>query len=185
MAQVRTRNAVLNAVYSRGVALELGDRKGVQRVQVGRHQLAFNWQHVPILIDSGLPLDDMMAWQKIDVAGATVRQQAGLKYFPDRPHTARLREPMYFRFTLYVPTADRDLHLVLDTWERGYVWVNDLLVSRYWSVAGPHRTVHVPAAYLRIGANSIVLLELSGTGDFTLRFAETPDLGQAAPLPSW
>ncbi|GAA1737545.1 beta-galactosidase [Isoptericola hypogeus] len=70
-----------------------------------------------------------------------------------------------------------DTYLALPGWAKGFVWVNDVLLGRYWKV-GPQRTLYVPAPLLRPGANTVTVLEQHRAGtDLELRAA--PDLGTA------
>ena len=109
----------------------------------------------------------------------------GRRFVSPSAATRQLDEPHFYRFEHYATSNDRSLYLRLDGWERGYVWINGRLLSRYWTIGGPQLTVHVPAIYLRTGNNEIVLLELSGVSDFTIVFAAVPDLGPPAPIPEW
>ncbi|MFK4836448.1 beta-galactosidase family protein [Microbacterium sp. ZW T2_14] len=68
--------------------------------------------------------------------------------------------------------------LFLDTagWGKGYALVNGFLLGRYWS-SGPQRTLYVPAAAVRAGENSIVVIELDRVTDPVARFVAEPELG--------
>ncbi|MEN2740261.1 beta-galactosidase family protein [Microbacterium sp. X-17] len=69
-----------------------------------------------------------------------------------------------------------DLFLDTRTWGKGYVFVNDFLLGRYWH-NGPQRTLFVPAPVVQAGTNVIVVLELEQVMDTTARFTGEPDLG--------
>lgn len=78
--------------------------------------------------------------------------------------------------------ADIDLaepaDLFLDTsgWGKGYAWVNDFFLGRYWR-RGPQRTLYVPGPATRAGRNRVVIVELEAVTDATVRFLPRPDLG--------
>jgi hypothetical protein len=58
---------------------------------------------------------------------------------------------------------------------KGFVWVNDFLLGRYWDL-GPQHTLYVPAPLLQLGPNRVTVLELEHCN----RVLETcggPDLG--------
>ncbi|WP_298194507.1 beta-galactosidase family protein [Novosphingobium sp.] len=57
--------------------------------------------------------------------------------------------------------------LDLRGWGKGYVWVNGRNLGRYWS-AGPQRGVFVPAPWLKVGANEVVVLDLFGPTETVL-----------------
>lgn len=73
---------------------------------------------------------------------------------------------------------DAPVDLFLDTvgWGKGFALVNGFLLGRYWS-SGPQRTLSVPAAALREGVNSLVMIELDRVTHPVARFVSAPDLG--------
>jgi beta-galactosidase len=44
-------------------------------------------------------------------------------------------------------------------WGKGYAWVNGHNLGRHWSV-GPQHALFVPAPYLKVGRNEIIVLDL-------------------------
>jgi len=52
-------------------------------------------------------------------------------------------------------------------WGKGYVWVNGHKLGRYWSV-GPQRALFVPAPWLNVGDNEVIVLDLHSEGERTL-----------------
>ncbi|MGY1433741.1 glycoside hydrolase family 35 protein [Streptomyces reniochalinae] len=70
-----------------------------------------------------------------------------------------------------------DAFLALPGFAKGFVWVNDTLLGRYWEV-GPQRTLYVPGPLLRAGANSLTVLELERFGAH-LALVDRPELGPA------
>lgn len=57
--------------------------------------------------------------------------------------------------------------LDLRGWGKGYVWVNGHNLGRHWSV-GPQRSLFVPAPWLRVGENEVIVLDLHAGGERTL-----------------
>ena len=57
---------------------------------------------------------------------------------------------------------------------KGVVWVNGHLLGRFWKI-GPQQTLYVPAPWLKVGTNEVVVFELEGAGATTLQ-------GLAAPV---
>jgi len=72
--------------------------------------------------------------------------------------------------------APADLFLATAGWGKGYALVNGFLLGRYWS-NGPQRTLYVPAAALRAGENTVVMVELDRVAEPVVRFVAQPDLG--------
>ncbi len=71
--------------------------------------------------------------------------------------------------------------LLIDTagWGKGYAFVNGFFLGRYWQ-AGPQRTLVVPRGATRSGRNRIVIVELEGVRDPTLRLVDRLQLGHLA-----
>jgi beta-galactosidase len=51
-----------------------------------------------------------------------------------------------------------DTFLDMRSWTKGWVWVNGHNLGRYWFI-GPQQTLYVPGPWLKVGENSIVVLE--------------------------
>ncbi|XP_055710052.1 beta-galactosidase-like isoform X2 [Phlebotomus papatasi] len=68
--------------------------------------------------------------------------------------------PVFFLGNLRL-TADNigDTYLDPSGWGKGVLYVNGFNLGRYWPVAGPQITMYVPQSILRVGDNSILLLE--------------------------
>nr|WP_312855239.1 beta-galactosidase [Agromyces agglutinans] len=77
------------------------------------------------------------------------------------------------RFELDEPA---DLYLDTLDWGKGVVWVNGILLGRYWR-RGPQRTLIVPSPVTRAGTNEVLVLEFEAFADPTVRFLEAPELG--------
>lgn len=58
---------------------------------------------------------------------------------------------------------------------KGFVWINDFLLGRYWD-RGPQQTLYVPGPLLKRGENRINVLELEQSGG-VLETREAPELG--------
>ncbi len=69
-------------------------------------------------------------------------------------------QPGFYRGTFSVQETG-DTFLDLRGWGKGYVWVNDRLLGRYWFV-GPQQTLYLPGVWLKPGLNTITVLDLHG-----------------------
>ncbi|NCD72437.1 glycoside hydrolase family 35 protein [Mucilaginibacter agri] len=52
-----------------------------------------------------------------------------------------------------------DTYLDMSGWGKGVVWVNGHNLGRYWNI-GPQQTLYVPAEWLKMGHNEIVVFDL-------------------------
>jgi beta-galactosidase len=71
-----------------------------------------------------------------------------------------------------------DTFLLMEGWDKGYVWVNGQNLGRYWQSQGPQRTLYVPGPWLRAGQpNEVVVLELSRApaGGLAVESVAVPD----------
>eukprot|EP00937_MAST-01D_sp_MAST-1D-sp2_P000841 g841.t1 len=93
--------------------------------------------------------------------------------------------PTFYRGTLHVAGAPHDTWVLDAGWGKGVVWVNGHNVGRYWRAMGPQHALYVPAPWMRMGDNDVVVLEIDGqaTGAApTLQFGAGPDFsGKPAP----
>jgi beta-galactosidase len=130
----------------------LGQGKGILGgVRVDR-RLVHNWTMYR------LPLDE---WSGPDTArAATAAPCDGRAGFATA--TLTLDEPA-------------DTFLGLPGFAKGFVWVNDTLLGRYWEI-GPQTTLYVPGPLLRRGENTLTVLELERFGD-RLTLHDRPALG--------
>ncbi|WP_225804561.1 beta-galactosidase [Streptomyces sp. NK15101] len=130
----------------------LGQRKGILGGVRVERRLVHGWSMRP------LPLDE---WTAEDLARAATAAEPA----DDRGiATAQLHvgEPA-------------DTFLALPGFGKGFVWVNDTLLGRYWEV-GPQMTLYVPRPLLRSGANVLTILELDHFGGH-LELLDAPLLG--------
>jgi len=58
-------------------------------------------------------------------------------------------------------------------WGKGLVWVNGHNLGRYWRV-GPQQSLYLPAPWLKLGVNKIIVLDLEETADRSIESAIDP-----------
>ncbi|WP_166852981.1 beta-galactosidase [Isoptericola sp. BMS4] len=132
----------------------LGEHKGVVGDVLVDRRIVHGWHSAPVPLDR---LDPDALW---DAGADAAPDGAGL----------------LARTTFHVDEP-ADTFLALPGWAKGFAWVNDVLLGRYWEV-GPQRTLYVPAPLLRSGDNTVTVLEQhrAGTG---LELRPGPELGEA------
>ena len=92
-----------------------------------------------------LPLDDAPARLVFGAAGA-----------------AAAAGPLFLRGSLEIDGAPTDTYLDARGLSKGLVWLNGVLLGRYWEDAGPQHALYAPAPFLRSGSNEVVVLDLEG-----------------------
>ena len=68
-----------------------------------------------------------------------------------------------------------DTYLDVQHWGKGSAWINGHNLGRYWNV-GPQQTLYIPAEWLKVGTNEIVIFELSGTTKTSINSLDKPIL---------
>ena len=63
-------------------------------------------------------------------------------------------------FTIGEGVIINDTYLDMTNWQKGVAFINDFNLGRYWPVAGPQKTLYVPASVIKSGVNKIVLFEI-------------------------
>ena len=121
--------------------VEIHDRKGLQGP-------------VKLVTARGIeyPLDGPWEVFRLPLDAA---QLASLKWKPGKANG-----PAFWRGTVHV-SEPADTFLNLYTWGKGVIWVNGRCLARFWNI-GPTQTAYLPGAWLKAGANEIVILDLLG-----------------------
>lgn len=70
-----------------------------------------------------------------------------------------------------------DTFLDMRDWGKGMVWVNGHALGRFWEI-GPQQTLFLPGCWLKEGRNEVIVLDLKGPREPTLRGLEKPILDQ-------
>ena len=89
--------------------------------------------------------------------------------------------PMFFHATLNLKPnnsgvfADTFVDVISNGFEKGVIFVNGLNLGRYWN-KGPQNRLYLPAQWLHVGANHIVIFEEKKAGS-KISFKSKPDLG--------
>jgi beta-galactosidase len=97
----------------------------------------------------------------------------------DRPSKLHLVKavcegPCFYRGTLRVDTP-ADTFLDTSSFSKGEVWLNGRALGRIWGI-GPQRTLYVPAPWLHVGENEVIVLDLEGRSGRSMWARDTPIL---------
>ncbi|KAL7637272.1 UNVERIFIED_CONTAM: hypothetical protein RMT77_011984 [Armadillidium vulgare] len=84
--------------------------------------------------------------------------------------------------------SPKDTFLRLDGWTKGYAWINDFLLGRYWPAVGPQVTLYIPSGLLHFDDNKILLLELEKApckenSSCNVSLVDIPEVN--GPTPEW
>ncbi|MET9824988.1 glycoside hydrolase family 35 protein [Streptomyces sp. NPDC006349] len=130
----------------------LGQGKGILGGVRVERRLVHGWTMRP------LPLD---RWTSRDVARAAAAA----------PSDGRAG----FATAVLSVTEPADAWVALPGFGKGFLWVNDTLLGRYWEI-GPQTTLYLPGPLLRPGDNTLTVLELERLGD-RVTLHDRPELG--------
>ncbi len=126
----------------------LRDRKGIIENLWIDNQYMFHWEMFSIELDEVV----------LDFSRATTE-----------------RFPQFYEGTFELAETG-DTFLNMEGWKKGNVFINGFNLGRYWEI-GPQKTLYLPAPFLNVGENTIQILELEGTKQQEVLFANKPDLG--------
>ncbi len=133
---------------------EMADNeKGLVRSARIGQQYMFGWTMYP------LTMDDLSKLEFLPQNGSTEQSST------------------FFRGTLEIAGTPKDTFMRLDSFHKGFVTVNGFNVGRYWTDAGPTKTLYIPAPILKEGSNEVIVFELHGCSENTVCFVDEPDLG--------
>ena len=85
--------------------------------------------------------------------------------------------PRFLRGTLTIGETPRDTFLRLDDFTKGFVLINGFNLGRFYTPAGPQKTLYVPAPLLKQGENEIIVFESDGFHSPVVEFVDKPELG--------
>ena len=129
---------------------KLLDKKGLlDGVRLGP-QFHFGWEMLP------LPMEDLSNLQWTDEADG----------------------PRFLRGWLSIDETPKDTFLKLDNFTKGFVLVNGFNIGRFYTPAGPQKTLYIPAPLLKQGENEIIVFESDSFHSPTVEFVDTPELGK-------
>jgi beta-galactosidase len=144
---------------------EVHDRKGILgpvRFRNGTNDIPLRgWEIFK------LPLDEKML--------ASLRYSA-LIMNDTRPYYG---PPAFYRASVHIEKPG-DTWLDMRPWGKGYAWVNGHNLGRYWNI-GPQQTMYVPGAWLKPGANEIIILDLLGPEKPVIAALDHPILDELRP----
>ncbi len=129
----------------------MGDNKGITGVKFGQ-QYHFGWDMFP------LEMDD-------------------LTKVPFEANSSGAEKPSFMRGKLIIDDEPADTFIRLDDFHHGFVVVNGFNLGRYYTDAGPQKTLYCPAPMLKKGENEIIVFEMDSSSSNVIEFTDTPDFG--------
>jgi beta-galactosidase len=130
----------------------IGRHKGLLGPALVDRRIVQGWDSTPVALQE---------WSSVELAGAVASGPA-------------TTQAGFAVATFHVDTL-ADTFLALPGSSRGLVWVNGFLLGRYWEI-GPQVTLYCPAPLLRVGENTVTVLELERLGGI-LELRDRPELG--------
>ena len=97
-----------------------------------------------------------------------------VRFSPAQP--GKIAGPGLLRGTFSL-TRTGDTFLDTRALTKGVAWVNGHLLGRFWNI-GPQQTLYIPAPWLKVGTNEVVIFELEPKGDPKLSGLTAPVYSQ-------
>jgi beta-galactosidase len=138
--------------------VEVHDRKGLQG---------------PVNLTRGTNTTQLTDWY-VYLLPLDEKMLAGLHY-----QSTATNHPSFYRARVNIE-APGDTWLDMRPWGKGYAWVNGHNLGRYWNI-GPQQTMYVPGAWLKKGANEIIILDLLGPEKPVIAALDHPILDELHP----
>ena len=127
------------------------DKKGIQDVRIGLRFIS-DWT----------------------ITTLRMNNPEGLKFIKS---TKPMQEkPCFYHGEIFVNNV-ADSFLRLDGFGKGFVSVNWHNLGRYYTIAGPQKTLYVPSCWLMQGKNEIIVFDSDGTTNPYAEFVDKPILG--------
>ena len=128
----------------------LADRKGIAGIRFGQ-QYHFGWDH-------------------------RILEMKNLSDVQYQPHNGPFTGARFLRGNFCIDGEPKDTFVRLDDFHHGFVSVNGVNIGRYYTDAGPQKTLYCPAPFLKRGDNEIVVFETDGSDTDEIVFTQTPEL---------
>lgn len=122
------------------------------------------------LAAEGSPAEELHDWQIYNLP-LDEAMLAKLKY----TRTGK-SVPAFWRMKINI-AQPADTFLDVQSWGKGVAWINGHSLGRYWNI-GPTQTMYVPGPWLKAGENQLVILDLVGPDNPTVRGLDKPILNQ-------
>jgi len=126
--------------------------KGIKDGVIINGAFQSNWEIFPLPMDNLHAIDFQGKWQK--------------------------GQPSFSRFECVFDEC-ADTFIELPGWGKGFVQVNGHTIGRFWE-KGPQQRLYVPAPFLKIGMNEIIVFESDGKIADEIVFHDQADLGPEA-----
>ncbi|WP_321384163.1 beta-galactosidase family protein [uncultured Enterococcus sp.] len=86
-------------------------------------------------------------------------------------------QPAFYQFNFSVSECG-DTFIDMTGWGKGFVVVNGNNIGRFWE-HGPQKRLYIPAPFLIVGENELIVFESEGVAKKTILLTDTPDLGES------
>ncbi len=83
--------------------------------------------------------------------------------------------PAFYKFLINIEEIG-DTFLDFKGWGKGCAFVNGINIGRYWNI-GPQKRLYIPAPYLKVGENEIILFETEGIFENIIELNKMSDIG--------
>jgi beta-galactosidase len=124
-------------------------------------------------ITDGKTSTELRNWQVFNLP-VDYKFQSAMKY-----KSGSFSGPGWYKGTFNISKLG-DTFLDVSTWGKGMVWVNGYNLGRYWKI-GPQQTLYLPGAWLKKGANEIIILDVDQPSARTVAGLATPILDKISP----
>ncbi|KAJ1263835.1 hypothetical protein BS78_09G217200 [Paspalum vaginatum] len=154
------------------------DRKGIlSPIQIDGVTLR-HWKMYPLTFNSLDKLPKLQLITQMPDVGVSKMSIHGDSEKKLQESSFSSNEPKFYEGHVHIDSESeiKDTFISFRGWNKGVAFVNNFNIGRFWPARGPQCALYVPAPFLRLGDNIIVIFELHDPNpELTLNLVTDPD----------
>lgn len=114
-----------------------------------------------------------------NISSLPMKDLSSLKYQDELSISS---SPAFYKGTFNVDKL-ADTFIRPSGFSKGFIVVNGINIGRFYNEAGPQKSFYIPACYLHLGENEIIVFDSEGANELKATFEDTPDYGDLFECP--
>ncbi|XP_010262091.1 PREDICTED: beta-galactosidase 17 [Nelumbo nucifera] len=151
------------------------DRKGILSAVYLDGNVLHGWKMFPLPFDN---LNKMLEVNPIMQVGDSRIAKASVHMNVKDQTKAISKGPGFYVGEFFIDTLSdvKDTFISFRGWGKGFAFVNNINIGRFWPLAGPQCNLYVPAPVLQQGENVLVILEIEAPNpELVVNSVDKPD----------
>ena len=114
-----------------------------------------------------------------NISSLPMKDLSSLKYQDELSISS---SPAFYKGTFNVDKL-ADTFIRPSGFSKGFIVVNGINIGRFYNEAGPQKSFYIPACYLHLGENEIIVFDSEGANELKATFEDAPDYGELFECP--